>query len=86
MTKEVIAPALPEWAEDWVPGNCGCGARLCRAACYCGGHVVCSESGWDTERCELPSNARARAARVVRPSAACPEGDGGKRTFSEGDK
>lgn len=45
---------LPEWAEEWVRGRCGCGARLCRAACYCGGHVVCSASGWDTERCPLP--------------------------------
>jgi len=45
---------LPDWAEEWVRGKCGCGARLCRAACYCGGHVVCSASGRDTEKCELP--------------------------------
>lgn len=44
--------ALPEWAEEWVRGRCGCGARLCRAACYCGGHIVCSVSGWAIDKCD----------------------------------
>lgn len=42
---------LPDWAEEWVSGRCGCGARLCRVACYCGGHIVCSVAGRDPDAC-----------------------------------
>jgi hypothetical protein len=43
---------LPEWAEEWTPGNCPCGARLCKPACYCGKHLTtCSASGVDAVNC-----------------------------------
>jgi hypothetical protein len=42
---------LPEWAAEWLPGRCGCGARLVRPDCYCGDHIACVESGWDIRRC-----------------------------------
>lgn len=50
---------LPEWADRWTPGSCGCGARLCRVDCYCGGHNVCSRSGWSPDFCNRKTKADA---------------------------
>lgn len=43
---------LPSWADEWLKGNCGCGARLVSVSCMVGDrHTVCAKSGWDTNKC-----------------------------------
>lgn len=43
---------FPEWADRWLDGRCGCGARLVVVTCQMSDeHIVCSASGWDTEVC-----------------------------------
>lgn len=45
---------LPSWAAEWLTATCGCGARLVRTDCYCGGHTACSASGLLPETCTPP--------------------------------
>lgn len=53
MAKGVTPKKLPKWADEWIDGECGCGARLCRVDCFCAGHTVCSASGWSPEKCRM---------------------------------
>lgn len=42
---------LPDWAEAWVKGRCGCGARLVSVASYNGDHIACSRSAYNIDKC-----------------------------------
>lgn len=46
---------LPRWADKWANGTCGCGSRLVTVQTQTGqDEVVCSHSGWSTDRCGQP--------------------------------
>lgn len=48
---------VPDWAESWARGHCGCGAQLVHVPCYCGGHIACSASAISIDQgCPLDDN------------------------------
>jgi hypothetical protein len=42
---------LPDWADEWLDGACGCGEKLVTVYGWGGAHAVCSESGRAIEDC-----------------------------------
>jgi len=65
--------ALPEWADRWVLGRCGCGARIVQVDCYCGSELACSRSGWSPEKCAESQRAQSGANPADRPDLLRPK-------------